>query len=257
MHMLTALLPMGAMILLIAGIVYKKIKRDERRRMESELLAQQLHMQFSEKDDQGFLAQLQEFTLFKNVFGSRRRRSRIRNVLYGKVDDTTVALFDYSYVISTGKSSRRITQTVFFADDKNWYLPNFQLRPESWWGKVKQALGLQGAHEIPDNPEFSEKFDISSEFQSLLPKAFGPEVQRFLMEKPPVHLEGSNYYLLAYKPRKRLSSVEAQAFFQHCCEMVRLLKSDNRLELLNLADVQTPEALDLNAPTPIKKETGE
>lgn len=70
---------------------------------------------------------------------------------------------------------------------------------------------------------------------------FTQALQGFLCEKPPAHLEGSNYYLIAYKPRKKMDAEEAQLFFQHCCEIVQMLQQKGNLELLDLADLKKEE----------------
>ena len=66
---------------------------------------------------------------------------------------------------------------------------------------------------------------------------FTPSLQGFLTEKPPAHLEGNNYYLIGYKPRKCLDAPDAQLFYKHCCEIVELLREKGNLELLNLAEL--------------------
>ena len=104
------------------------------------------------------------------------------------------------------KSARRVSQTVFFANDKKWFLPNFRLRPERWWHKILSGIGAQKDINFEENRAFSDKFWLKSEFEGLVREQFTPALQQFMMEKPPVHLEGNNYYLLAYKPGKLLQT---------------------------------------------------
>ena len=205
-----------------------------------EQLAPELGLSFTAEDRFGLLQQLKGFDLFRRARSWFRRAGMVRNVLRGQVDGTEVALFDYTYVVSTGKSSRRITQTVFFANSKDWYLPNFRLRPETWWQKIR-ALVDKSDIDFPDSPEFSDKFWITGAFESLVRKTFSPELQQFLCERPPVHLEGNNYYLLAYKPKRALNAAEAKVFFDNCCELVRRFKREQQPELLNLAELRPPE----------------
>ncbi|TNE69309.1 MAG: hypothetical protein EP344_00460 [Bacteroidetes bacterium] len=235
-------IPITLFIALIATAVaigvFSAVKaRQLARQRALEALAQRLGLSFSADDRFGLLKQLKDFDLLHRERRWIGRRGRIRNVLRGRVSNTDVYLFDYTYVISTGKSTRRITQTVFFADNKDWYLPNFKLRPETWWQK---ALGMFDKSDInfPENPEFSGKFWLTGEFESLVRKTFHPEVQHFLVSRPPVFLEGNNFYLLAYKPKKALHPDDAEVFFEHCCQLVgHLQKEEGRLELLNLAEV--------------------
>ncbi len=112
-------------------------------------------------------------------------------------------------------------------------------------------LGKIGTHRdigFSENPDFSDKFWVTGEFEQLTRQTFGPEVQAFLAERPPVHMEGSNYYFLAYKPGQMLHAAEARTFFEHCCALVELMKKDGgQEELLQLVElkkeaVAVPEA---------------
>lgn len=223
--------------------------RNRARNRDFEELARQLGLSFSAGDSFGLLKQLKDFELFRRERRWIGRGGRIQNVLHGRVGDTEVFLFDYTYIVSTGKSARRITQTVFFANNTNWFLPDFKLKPETWWRKVLAAFGQTDIN-FPESPEFSDQFWVTGEFESLIRKTFSPSVQQFLANRPPVHLEGNNYYLLAYKPRRALSAAEAAVFFRQCNELVSVLqREDDKMELLDLADIQkAPDKMPLKAP---------
>lgn len=252
--MLPALIPV-----LIAGAVaftvfYIRNARARARQKELEQLAQQLGMSFSAADTFGLLQQLKSFDLFRRERRWLGRAGKIKNVMRGLVGDTEVFLFDYTYVIYANNSTRRITQTVFFANNKEWYLPEFRLKPEGWSQKLLSVFDKSDIN-FPENPDFSKRFWLSGEFESLIRKKFSPAVQDFLCENPPAHLEGNNFYLLAYKPRKTMNADEAGAFFQHCCRMVKLFQQEGKLELLNLAELKpAPETPLEMPPLPVKKE---
>ncbi len=152
-----------------------------------------------------------------------------------------------SITLTSSPAENRIApvrQTVFFADDKHWFLPNFRLKPETWWHKVLGKIGTHRDIDFPENPDFSDKFWLTSEFEQLTRQTFGPEVQSFLAERPPVHMEGSNYYFLAYKPGKTLPAAEARTFFEHCCALVEVLKKDGgQEELLQLVELKKEEVV--------------
>jgi hypothetical protein len=231
-----------AFTVFIAGMFYLQARREQRRRAERAQLAQKLGLAFVPKDTFGLLQQLKTFDLFSRERRWLGRNGKITNVMRGTVGDTQVYMFDYSYVISTGKSSRTIRQTVFFADDKNWFLPNFRLRPETWWHKVLAKIGAQSDISFPENPDFSDKFWVTGEFEQLTRQTFGADIQAFLSERPPTHLEGSNYYLLAYKPGKVFNADEARTFFDHCCKLVEVMKKEGgKSELLQLVELKKEE----------------
>lgn len=236
---ITAILAMSGISGLIFSTVYAwKLRHNKRRQAEMEAIGRDLDLTLLPNDSLGLVKQLQQFDLFARERTAWRRGGRISNILRGQIDHTSVYMFDYTYVISTGKSTRTITQTVFFADDKDWCLPEFKLKPETWWHKVLKKIGWESDVEFADSEEFSEKFWVKSEIEQLVREKFTPELQQFLLERPPVHLEGSNYYLIAYKPNKVLSKDEARAYFKHCSALVVMLKKEGKTELLDLAEWQ-------------------
>lgn len=238
----------GALITVFAAVFMYHSRREAKRLADAQRLGQELDLSVMPKDSFGLARQLQQFDLFSRERSSWLRNGRVSNIMRGKVDDTEVFLFEYSYMVSTGKTTHRVSQTVFFANDKDWYLPNFRMKPETWWHKVLQIIGLDSDINFHESASFSEKFWLTSDFEQLVRQQFTPALQDFLTERPPVHLEGSNYYLIAYKPGKILAPAAARTFFEHCCELVKMLKKDGKAELLNLAEwrkekqVVTPEA---------------
>lgn len=228
----------------VSGIFWVRQKQLARYRAEMAELAQRLGLSFQQNDLLGLVNQLQNFELFRRERSSFLRNGKVTNVLRGRVGDADVYMFDYTYVVSTGKSAHRVSQTVFFADNKNWYLPNFRLRPENWWHKVKDMLQIDKDINFHDQPDFSTKFYLSGEIESLIRDKFGPELRQYLTDRPPAHLEGSNYYLIAYKPNKRLNADEAEVFFENCCRLTELMQKEGKQELLNLVELKASVPLE-------------
>ena len=234
---LTAALAMSGVFAAIFSTVFIwKSRQDNRRLAEINRLGKELDLAVLPKDALGLGRQLQQFELFSRERSSWLRNGRVSYVLRGQIEDTEVYLFDYTYVVSTGKSAHRVSQTVFFANDKNWYLPDFHLKPETWWHKVLKTIGWKDDINFSESPDFSDKFWLTSNFEQLIREQFTPTLQHFLLERPPVHIEGRNYYLVAHKPGKVLQADEARNFFEQCCEMVKMLKKEGKTELLNLAE---------------------
>ncbi|MCY7327304.1 MAG: hypothetical protein LH618_02005 [Saprospiraceae bacterium] len=242
---ISVLLPIFLTILFMAlsisiGLWIKHL-RDARKKADAEQTARSLGLAFSEKDLFGLAPQLKAFEMFRHSRRRWRRNSQVKNMLRGKVGDTEVFQFDYSYVISTGKSARRISQTIFFANDKQWSLPDFDLRPEQWWHKVLAKLGAAADINFPENPDFSQRFHLTSPLEELARTKFSPDLQKFLLGGPRIHLEGSNYYLIAYHPRKVFRGEEARAFFERCCQLTELLKGEHKQDLLDLVELKAME----------------
>lgn len=224
------------------GVSVGLLKRRQRvvRTAGLEQLARQLGLTFSAKEGLGLGRQLQDFDLFERERSSWRSNGKITNVMRGHVGDTAVWMFDYSYMVSTGKTSKEVRQTVFFADDKKWYLPNFKLKPEGWWQKVLAKTGAAKDINFPENPDFSDRFWLTGGFESLIRQQFSPDIQQFLTERPPVHIEGNNYYMIAYKPGKALEGEAARIFFEHCCQLTKKLQNQEGQALFELATVESP-----------------
>ncbi|MCB9307308.1 MAG: hypothetical protein H6565_11995 [Lewinellaceae bacterium] len=248
-----------ALFAFIAGAIWLKKRRDRQRNVDFERLAKSLGLSYAEKDRYGLLSQLRQFDLFRHYSGRRRwsRNGKIFNVLRGQVGGTEVFMFDYSYIVSTGKSAHEVRQTVFFANNKNWYLPKFRLRPETWWHKVLSRIGAKRDINFDESPDFSDKYWLTGELEDLIRNQFDSDVQALLTERPPLHVEGDNYYLIAYKPRKALNDDEARVFYEHCVKLTRLMQQKEAPELLKLAELKREEAPEpLEAPKlPEKKKS--
>ncbi len=243
-EILNAMFGMAVLFTAIAvPVLMWKTRRNARRLQEMESLGQALDMPVLPEDSLGLAKQLQEFDLFSRERSKWFRNGRITNVLRGQVDGTDVYLFDYTYVVSTGKSSKRITQTVFFANDTKLSLPKFKMKPETWWHKVLAKTGWKTDINFPESPDFSEKFWLTSEFDQMVREQFTPAIQAFLTSRPPVHIEGNNYYLVAYKPGKTLTAEAGKTFFEQCCALIALLKKEGKMELLDLAEWQKEKAV--------------
>jgi hypothetical protein len=219
-------------------LFWRKKQLELARTAAMESLAAQLEMPFLAQDSYGLAKQLQGFDLFRRERSAWFGKGKVTNVLRGQVEGADVFLFDYTYSVQAGKNRKTITQTVFFANDKQLALPDFRLKPETWWHKIQTMLGLTKDVNFEENPDFSEKFWLKSDFEDLVRQRFRPELQQFLLSRPPAHLEGEGYYLLAYKPRVQLSPAEAKAFFEQCCEMLRHLRQKDHADVLDLAEIK-------------------
>lgn len=220
-----------------SSVFWVKKKRASKRTEEMKALAAHLQLGFEEADNHGLLTQLAGFQLFKkgfNLFGNGRR---VQNVLRETVGDTEFFMFDFAYRVSTGKSSKMVWQTVTFAKNRLWSLPAFHLEPETWWHRLKTALGSRDVN-FPDSPDFSEKYWLTGGIEAHIRAEFKPEIRDFLVQRPPGKLEGENYYLIGYKSGKLLSGGEAVAFFQNFKKLAGLVEQGKPLELLKLAELQ-------------------
>ena len=221
-----------------AFVKYRIALWEARRREEMAEIATDRGLRFSEENEVNIGPELKTFDLFdrSDFFKS----ARISNVLQTAIGFTDVYLFDYSYMVSTGKSSKRVSQTVFFAKNREWSLPDFKLKPEGWWQKIQQYFGKTDIN-FDENPDFSNKWWLTGEFEAMIRESFSPEVRQFFEENPPMTVEGNNYYLIAYKPKRALDFAEGTLFYDKCLKLIELLqKKKETAELMNLAEIKLP-----------------
>lgn len=217
------------------------------------LAAEKLGLRFMEKDLAGLRPQLAGFDLFKKaanrLFSTGfHGKGKISAIAHAERGNVKLYLFDFTYLVPTGKSNREVRQTVFFADSKQWYLPDFRLQPETWWHKILNRLGLRNDIAFPESPSFSDHFWITGQHEDQLRRTFSKAVQELILDRPPIHVEGSNYYLIAYKPGKAMNADEAERFFLQCTRLVEGLQQEGgQPELLELAALKEKEEL---APPP-------
>lgn len=221
-----------------AFVKYRIALWEARRREEMSEIGNDRGLRFSEENELNIGPELKHFDLFDRM--DFFKTARISNVLQASVGFTDVYLFDYSYMVSTGKSSKRVHQTVFFAKNREWALPDFKLKPEGWWQKIQQYFGKKDIN-FEEHPDFSKKWWLTGEFEALVRDSFSPEVRQFLEENPPMTVEGNNYYLIAYKPKRALDHAEGTLFYDKCLKLIELLqKKEQKAELLNLAEIKLP-----------------
>lgn len=149
---------------------------------------------------------LNNFELFKKGGRKKVLRQMYRSTA---LMDHQMYCFDYSYVISTGKSSITYKQTVLFIDDKRCSIPQFLVRPTSLWDRVLSFLGF---HDIPfpSNPKFSDMYYVKGTEPQLIYALFNDHIPDALSTRPGWHMEGMGYYLILYKHNVLLHTHEIE-----------------------------------------------
>lgn len=195
--------------------------------IQLKIIARNLDMDFREKDEWGLLNILKGFHLFRQ--GGRKKITNILCVDRG-LEDFKVHIFDYRYVISTGKSSRRFKQTVFFVQSKELALPEFWMKPEHFFHKLGNYLGFDDIN-FEERPEFSKQYYLKGKDEALIRHAFHDEVlHHFTIEKN-WYLEGVGYFFILYKKDKLFTPSETSFFFKNGMKLFqRFLDSKKKTE---------------------------
>ena len=176
--------------------------------------AVQLGFSYS-KDDTHYLEnQLSQFELLKEG------RHEIRNILRSGYypEDPIKIIFDDRQVINYGKSSASYEQTVFFFQSKELSLPDFKLKPEEFYHRFFAWLGYEDI-DFESHPEFSNKFHLSGECETVIRNYFNKQVLDYFASRPSLYLEASNYYFILYQ-HNHLCPVAYLPTFNAICSMI-------------------------------------
>lgn len=192
------------------------------RQQQLERLAYQLDMEYSPKDEWGLKTLLKDFKLFR-----RGGRKRIKNLLHQQsgLHQLDTRIFDYQFTISTGNSSRTFKQTVFFVESKELGLPQFWMKPESFFHRVGAYLGFEDI-DFEEYPKFSENYYLKGEDEEYIRSSLNDEFLKFFSVEKKWYLEGLNYYMIFYRFNKVLPPQEVKNLHTKGLKLVEMLKQE-------------------------------
>ena len=169
---------------------YKAAVREE----ELRTCANALSWSFKPKDEFGMIKWLLDFKLFKEGVSKK-----IEPLIITKEDDLAfTCMFDYTYVISNGKSSTTYRQTVYFRYSKALALPHFVMVPEKWYHRVGTYFGMQDI-DFVEYPEFSQNYLLRGADEPYIRHHFNhPDMIRFFDQQDFYSMEGMNYLMILY-----------------------------------------------------------
>ena len=182
-------------------------------------VAERLNMNFHEKDEWGLIALLKGFELFQK--GSVRRIYNLMSKDQGLLEEK-IHLFDYRYTISTGNSSRTFRQSVFFVQSKSLGLPEMLLKPENFFHKVGNLLGMQDI-DFEEWPEFSHKFLLQGE-EWCIRRTMTEALTRFFLVEKNWCFESVGYFLIFYRPHKLVRPQQIEKLYTKGLNLYEHLK---------------------------------
>jgi hypothetical protein len=153
---------------------------------------------------------------------SRGRSQKLRNLMRGKSRSIEAAIFDYSYVIGGGRSSRTVRQSVISFQSDALSLPYFTLGSKSFWNKMDSLLGRHNI-EFETHPEFSNKYLLRGSDADAVRTIFTDQVLDYFEQTPGWSVEGAANRLLLYKLSKRVPPPEIAAFLEDGLKVLSLL----------------------------------
>jgi len=186
-----------------------------------EKVARQLGMTYTAKDEYGYKSLLADFKLFQ-----KGTSKKIINLLHKKEEgfELEIFIFDYHYVISSGKSSVKYKQTVFFIKSKKLGLPQFSLQPEHFFHRIGTYLGMQDI-DFESHPEFSDQYLLKGEDEDLIREKLDENFRSFFTIEKNWTLEGIGYFMVFYANKKLLPPEEITDFYAKGKEIYGLLNT--------------------------------
>ncbi|MBK7232587.1 MAG: hypothetical protein IPH93_10075 [Saprospiraceae bacterium] len=181
-------------------------------------LAYELEFQRIDPTSIGLIAQLQQLELFKA--GANKK---IENLVGFQNYISDKYIFDYSYLISTGKTSHTFHQTVLFIDCRELSLPDFFLKPENFFDTLKEWFGYKDI-DFLSHPDFSDDYRLTGEYESVIRYYFSQEILELLTQYKSFWMEASNYYLIIYRDKQLIDPLQLKAFAQFGLMIYELLK---------------------------------
>jgi hypothetical protein len=196
------LLPLLFFLLIpaVIGLILLLGWQAERKRVEAfRLAADDLGFEFHPTGDPVLQSWLSNFELF-----SQGHSRKFRNVMRGRTEDLDVAVFDYQYTTGHGKNARTWRTTVVCLRAAGLGVPDFRLRPETFWHRVGTALFGYQDIDFDSHPTFSAAFLLKGPDEEAVRAAFTPAVLEHFEQLPGVSVEGSGDTLVYYRPERRV-----------------------------------------------------
>jgi hypothetical protein len=134
----------------------------------------------------------------------------------GSSSGLRVSLFDYSFVVGSGRNSHTYAQTVAIFSKSGTVLPEFEMRPEG----IMQKIGEIFVHKnitFDSRPEFSRRYQLRSPETDKTRELFTPALLSFLEGLDPKkkwRLEAFAETLIVYRMSKRAKPEEFRAFLE-------------------------------------------
>lgn len=176
-------------------------------------------MGFKDKDDMGTLGYLKGFKLFRRGGRKKLYNFAIRN----DQGNNETAVFDFEYVVSTGKTVTYHDQTVYFKLDKDLAIPELKLSPEYWLHRIPKFFGMLDIDFLTE-PGFSRHYLLRGQNEELIRKQFHPEIIHYFRSRKGWYMECVNYFLILYRKGRLLRKDQLEELYETGEELTALFK---------------------------------
>lgn len=133
-------------------------------------------------------------------------------------------LFDFSYVVSNGKSSSTVWHTVAAYRIRGWNIPAFELKPENLAHKIGSLMGYQDI-DFAESPKFSANYLLRGEDEDAIRETMGTAFLDYLGANPDWQIDARGDWMFLYKRNEwRFTRLGTKEFGPFWAEAARALE---------------------------------
>ena len=220
MNIAAILIPVLIFVLVIGFVIALSLYQRKRARERTEqirALAPMLGWQFVETAPFNWIPNLDKFSLFTSGHSKS-----IRNMLYGEANGVKAALFDYEYVLGSGKNQTSYNQSVAYFEPRELTIPFFSLRPENAFHKLATVFGYQDI-DFGNRPLFSSKYLLRGPDEQAIRNTFSDGLLTFYEANQGLATDGGGNQLFVFRSAHRAAPHELQGFMNSVLPLTNVL----------------------------------
>lgn len=191
-------------------------------------IADRLKLNYTENDDKKSLLALHKgFKLFK--IGNSKKIKHILECNTRLKDQTY--LFEYSYTVSTGKSTSVIIQHVYSVFSPKAF-PLFIIKPQNFLDDIGKWFGMQDI-DFEAYPAFNKNYIVKAQNPPVFEKFMSPDVLGFLSYEKGWCVESTGNQIIIYKATKRMNEEMVEPFYQAASTLYYFFSGQKSLESMD------------------------
>jgi hypothetical protein len=190
---------------------------EKKRRQRVADLAKELQLELNWELPETERVALQRFEVAR-----KGRNQRTSLSLLADNGETRICLFDYSFVVGSGKNQSTQHWVISLCTDERLGAPSMQLKPETFLSRIGSLVGFQDI-DIPDAPEFSKTFVIQGADEARIREYLSPVRRNALLHQPKQTYALDQDHLLIVRERTKLDAKHIKPFLSESLKLVTAL----------------------------------
>lgn len=202
-------------LIIVAGVYTWRRERARTDALRS--VAEAAGLRFEPTADVAAIRRMGDVQLF-----ARGHSKRVWNLMTGHLGSQQVAVFDYRYVLGSGKHQRVETQTVLLLPSAKLALPDLQMAPENPLVTLWEAFGYQDI-DIESAPEFSGRYIVRGADAAAIRAALCRGATSYFAEHQGWTVEVQSGTVAIYRAGRRPKPDETRSFIDEAHAAARSL----------------------------------